>query len=367
VTSAPGAAPGYGHRAARGRPLEPWRDAAAIGVVTHLVLLLAVLAHPGVLATVLLAVPLAAAMSVGTLTVLHDAGHRMFGRTAWPNVVAVQLAVPAGLWVGHWTLKHRVHHKLSQVYPVDESTRSSSLLRLHAEAPLRPVHRYQHLYAWLLYSLAWLGELRSQLTYLRTGVVPGADTPGARSRTASFLAEKLLWLAVLAPYGWLLGPARMALLVLAAETVGSLLSAVVLVVGHVNIGLVDDPGTPRDWAAHLVRTTASFRTGSAVARYLTGGMTHHLAHHLRPAAPRSQLPVLHRTAVRELVERRGLQQSEYATFAAALRDHYARLHELGAPSALGRAPGVLGAGAAVRVAKRGIRPEGKGWALRNPG
>ena len=257
----------------------------------------------------------------------------MFSRAAWPNVLAVQVAVPAGLWVGQWTLKHRVHHKLSQVYPVDESTRSTTFLRLHREAPLRPMHRYQHLYAWGLYSLAWVGELRSQSTYLRTGVIAGSATPGWRRRVGSFAVEKALWLLMLAPYTVFLGVPRMAVILVVAMSAGSLIAAVVVAVGHINLGLVAEPGPPgNQWAAHLVRTTASFGTQSRLVRWWTGGMTHHLAHHLRPAAFRSQLPALHNTTVRQVVADSGLVLSEYPTFTDALVGHYRRLRQLGAPA-----------------------------------
>jgi len=316
------------------RRAEPWRDAALLGLLNHGVLLVAALLQPSLLVLVLLAVPLSVGLATGTLTVLHDAGHRMLAKRAWPNVLAVQLAVPAGLWVGQWTLKHRVHHKLLQVYPIDESTRSSGVLRLHREAPLRPMHRHQHLYAWPLYSLAWLGDARSQLTYLFTGIVAGSETPGVRPRLGSFLVEKALWLLVLSPYIHLLGFGRMAVLLIAAMTLGSLIAAVVTVIGHVNEGLVSPPGPPgREWAAQLVRTTASFRTDSRLARWFTGGMTHHLAHHLRPVALRSELPALNETAVPEVVAQVGLPLSEYRTFSAAVAAHFRRLHELGRPGA----------------------------------
>ena len=317
------------------RRLEPWRDCLLLGLLNHGVLLAIVLLHPGVLGLVLLAVPLSVGMATGTLTVLHDAGHRMFAKRAWPNVLAVQLSVPAGLWVGHWTLKHRVHHKLLQVYPLDEATRSSSLLRLHPEAASRPVHRFQQYYAWGLYSLAWAGELKSQLTYLVTGIVTGAETPTTRARVGSFLVEKGLWLAVLTPYVRAIGLGRMVLLLVVAETLASLIAAVTTVVGHVNVGLEPEPGPPgAKWAAHIVRTTASFNTRSVLVRFWTGGLTHHLAHHLRPVALRSELPALHVTAVRDVVAATGVPLSEYPTFCAAVVAHFRRLQELGRPAHL---------------------------------
>jgi linoleoyl-CoA desaturase len=291
--------------------------------------------HPGVLGLMALAVPLALTLAITTLTVLHDAGHRQFARRDWPNVLAVHTAAPFGLWVTHWGLKHRVHHRLSQVYPVDESTRSSSFIRLHPEAPVRPMHRYQHLYTWFFYSLAWIGELKSQLTYLRGGIVTGMDDvrPFSR-RLTSFTVEKAIALLVLLPYALALGVGSLAIMLVTAMTVGSVFTALVLVVGHINVGLEPVPGTPqggRAWAAHLVRTTASFSLDNPVTRWWTGGMTHHLAHHLRPMALRSELPELQATTVAAVVAQSGLPEVVYPSFTSAVRHHYLRLRELGRP------------------------------------
>lgn len=332
VGRVPSTGRGSAPRRQRRRPVEPWRDAVLLGVATHAVLLVAALTRPGAVPLLVLAVLLGGTLGVGTLTVLHDAGHGMFSPRAWPNVLAVQLAVPAGLWVGHWGLKHRAHHRMVQVYPLDEATRASGAVRLHPEAPLRPVHRYQHLYAWALYGLAWAGELRSQLRYLRTGAVVGTRTPQLGQRVRSFAAEKTLWVLVLLPYALLLGAGRLAVLLLVAETVASVIAGVLTVVGHVSVGLEPLPGPPGErWTEQVVRTTASFSTDSGAARWLTGGLTHHLAHHLRPVALRSELPALHTTLVRETAGARGLPVVEYPTLWSAVRAHHRRLVLLGRP------------------------------------
>lgn len=317
----------------RRRRWEPWRDWLIIALLNNGMLTAISLLHPRGINLLLAAVPLSVGLAVGTLTVLHDAGHRMYSVRAWPNVLAVQLSTPVGLWTSHWTLKHRVHHKMSQVYLLDESTRSSGLVRLHPAAPGRPVHRYQHLYAWALYGLAWAGELRSQLTYLRTGFVAGTTTPSPAERAGSFILEKGLWLVVLLPYGLVLGFTPLAVLLLVAMTCASVLAAVLLVVGHINQGLEPaEASARRDWTRNLVLTTASFATDSTALRWFTGGLTHHLAHHLRPVAVRSELPGLHRTAVPEALERTGLPMTEYATLRAAVVGHYRRLRALGGSS-----------------------------------
>jgi linoleoyl-CoA desaturase len=311
---------------------ESWRDWAAIAVLNHAQLLVVALLRPEWPWLLVAAVPLSVTLAIGTLTVLHDAGHRRFSRREWPNVFATQTSVPLGLWVGHWTLKHRVHHRASQVYPVDEATRSG-LVRMHPAVPLRSFHRYQHIYAWFLYGLAWVGELNSQLTYLWNGYVAGTETPGRAARLKSFLIEKAFCGLMLLPYILLMGVGSLAVYLVTAMSLGSVLAAIVLVVGHINEGLEPPTEVPsqREWSKHLVRTTASFNTGSRPVRWLTGGMTHHLAHHLRPVAPRHELPVLHDTVVQDVVASSGLPLVEYQTLTRATLSHGRRLRELGRP------------------------------------
>jgi linoleoyl-CoA desaturase len=311
---------------------ESWRDWAVIALLNHGQLLVVALLRPAWPWLLLAALPLGLTFAIGTLTILHDAGHRRFARKEWPNVFAVQTSVPLGLWVGHWTLKHRVHHRASQVFPVDEATRSN-LVRMHPAVPLRPFHRYQHIYAWFLYGLAWIGELKSQLTYLGNGYIAGTETPSRAERARSFLVEKVFWALMLLPYALLMGIGSLAVYLVTAMSFGSVLAAVVLVVGHINEGLEPPTEVPsqREWSRHLVRTTASFNTGSLPVRWLTGGMTHHLAHHLRPVAPRYELPVLHDTVVQNVVVSSGLPLVEYPTLTSATISHGRRLRELGRP------------------------------------
>lgn len=316
--------------------VEPWRDWALLTVGSHALLLAIALTKPDWPWLFVAALPLGLVLATATLTVLHDAGHARLTRRRWLNVLAVQTAAPIGLWVSHWTLKHRVHHRVTQVYPLDDATRSSGLVRLHPSAPRLRVHRFQHLYAWLLYGLAWVGELRNQLAYVRTGTLAGIDSPNAMERAKSFLTEKSVCLLVLAPYIWLMGAGRLAILLLSAMTVGSAIAAVILVVGHINTGLSPTSSEPqgRDaWAAHLVRTSASFSTENRLTRWLTGGMTHHLAHHLRATAARADLPRLHKTTVADVVTSSGAPLVEYPTLMSAIRGHWRKLRVLGQPEA----------------------------------
>ncbi|HEY0560493.1 MAG: fatty acid desaturase [Mycobacterium sp.] len=311
--------------------LEPWRDWAALVVWNHGILLIAALTRPSWPWLLLLSLPLGLGLATATLTVLHDAGHKQFSQRSWPNVFATQTAAPVGLWADYWGLKHRVHHKATAVYPLDAATHSSGMVRFHPAAAVWKVHRYQQYYAWVLYGLAWAGELRSQVTYVRTGDISGTEAPPFRARLGSFLLEKAICLVLLTPYALLLGIGHLAVLIVASLTVASVLAAIVLVVGHINTGLVPTTVAPTgaSWSTHLLHTTASFSMSSLPMRWITGGMTHHVAHHLRPVAPRSALQGIQDTVVRDLVQRSGVPSVEFPTLTAAVVGHYRRLKALG--------------------------------------
>lgn len=303
-----------------------------IAVLTHAQLLVVALIDPAWYWLLADSVPLGFVLATGTLTIVHDAGHKRFSRHEFPNQLATQTGVPLGFWVSHWGLKHRVHHKASQVYQVDEATTSSGLVRFHPDAPWRPIHRYQHIYAWGMYGLAPAGELRSQLRFLLHGTITGVQPPAAGQRWRSFLLEKAMFLLVLTPYALLMGVAKLALYLIVSTVIGSVLAAIVLVVGHINEGLnpPDTAPPPQEWSAHLVRTTANFSTHSRPMRWITGGMTHHLAHHLKPVAPRYELQALHTTLVREIAQKANEPLIDYPSLTQATIGHYRRLKDLGA-------------------------------------
>jgi linoleoyl-CoA desaturase len=321
--------------------VEPWRDWAILVVIVHGILLTTALTGPPWWGLLLIAVPLGLALSTAVLTIEHDAGHRRFSKKLWPNILATQTAAPVGLWVVHWTKKHQVHHKVTQVYPLDDATRASGMVRLHPCAPYWRVHRFQHHYAWLLYGLAWAGELRSQINYVRTGELSGMTPPPRGERLRSFLLEKLICGLVLLPYAILLGPLNLAILLVTAMTVASMFAAVLLSIGHISEGLTPGDEAPKgraEWESNLVRTSASFNTRSHTLHWVTGGLTHHLAHHLRANASREDLKRVHENEVMEAAQRAGLEQLEYPTLTSAVIGHRNQLRALGHPDAVERPP-----------------------------
>lgn len=307
---------------------EAWLGWAAYAVAVHAQLVALVLLRPHGFVLAAAVVLLGATLASALLSVVHDAGHNEFdAKRDWVNNGAVHLAVPTGLWVAQYRTKHRTHHKQANVFPVDESTRPHPLLRVHAGAPLRRWHRGQHVYAPALYALAWLGDVRSQLSFLRTGVAGAVRDDCPRDRLRSFALEKLCTAAVLSPYVLIAGPVRFALVAAAVMSVTSLLAALVLLVGHVNVGVVDEPGAP--FLRQVLTSTTAFSTSSPWLRRLTGGLTHHQVHHLRPHAPRSTFSQLHTELIVPMSRQQGVPLLEFPSLRSALAGHFRMMRQLG--------------------------------------
>lgn len=313
---------------------EAYLDWAIIASLNNSLLLIVALVRPPLAILLPATVLLGLGFSIGAITVLHNAGHGRYSRRYWPNMLAVHTAVPTGLWVAHWTLKHRVHHRLPAGYPDDAFTQAGGLLRLHPLAPRRRCHRFQFVYIWFLYPLAWFADTRSQWRYLLTGYVSSSDARRPVSwRLTTFAIEKVAALVVLLPYLWLSHGLSMLLLLGGATLFAGLVVGCVVALGHINVGLsyLRPLSAEWDWTGHVIATTVSFSTASRFMPWLTGGLTHHLAHHLRPLATRTELRNLHSQMANRSDRRPELRIVEFKTLRAALRGHGKALRLLGMP------------------------------------
>lgn len=92
--------------------------------------------------------------------VMHDAGHGSFSSKKWLNDIGAFSLEIIGGSSALWKQKHNsLHHTYTNVEGKDDDLDAGSMMRLSAEQPFKPWHRYQHFYAPFLYgflSLYWL-------------------------------------------------------------------------------------------------------------------------------------------------------------------------------------------------------------------
>jgi linoleoyl-CoA desaturase len=80
---------------------------------------------------------------------------------------------------------------------------------------------------------------------------------------------------------------------------------------------------------HIFATTADYATRNPVVSFLTGGLNHHIAHHLCPFVCHTHYPHITRI-VRETAAEFNIPYREHPTMTKAIRHHLVLLKQLGA-------------------------------------
>jgi len=284
-------------------------------------------------------VSLGLAAAAFTMGVLHDAVHGCFFRSPTRNRRVSYGAGVIGLDVNWWRVKHnRLHHAYTNIPGADNDIDKSLLLRLSPHQPRYPHHRLQHLYAWFLYPFLHLAMIFSGMRFTLTGKVGREQFDRPRGGDLAWsLAAKSLGVAIflIVPLGWSAVPplTMLGFLGVASATYSLILSCVFQVEHCVETSAfpTHEEATGRvhaDWAACQVSGTANAAAGSAWLTSYTGGLNHHIEHHLLNHVSHVHYPDL-APIVRETCREFGLPYVSYPSYRSALAAHGRHLRNLG--------------------------------------
>ncbi len=269
--------------------------------------------------------------------IVHPLMHRSVGRSTRLNVLAAQVLAPLpGSW-RWWAAKHNLgHHAFPSVAGNDPDFDQAPVLRCDSSAPWRPWHRWQHVYAWLLYallSLRW--SLAADVPFILTGRENGRsmEQPSVR-RTALLLLDKFAPVAVFLTPAFLLHPAvNVVAFSVAVLVVNGFSTALIFVPGHFGdarplVAPDADGKIPTDYATTIVQGVVNMRVRNPIGRWFVGGLDHHIEHHLFAwVSPRD----LHLIApiVESAVRAHGLSYRTHESLGQGLREHARRLRTFG--------------------------------------
>jgi linoleoyl-CoA desaturase len=303
-----------------------------------------VVTHVGVLARLAAALVLTTALVAVATSIMHDANHSAFMRSARLNRLVGCTADLLGASSALWRFTHNnLHHGNTNVAGVDPDIDQAPFGRLTPEQPWRPWHRYQHVYMWFLYgflALRWF--LIADFVELAH---PSRSRPAVRrphrADAAKVMAGKALhfswalllpfafhrWWMVLTFYlacSWLLGFSLAVVFQLAHCS------------GAVEFSPADTPRRGGDFVLHQLNTTADVRcttpvVGAAFA-WLAGGLHHQIEHHLAPRLPHTIYPII-AARLRRTCRERGLPYHLHASIGSAIASHARWLRQMGRPPA----------------------------------
>ncbi len=231
--------------------------------------------------------------SIFIFSVAHDASHNAISKVHWVNHLFTYVWNAAGVSNYFWALKHNVaHHSFTNIPGKDDDIDQSKLVRLNPKSPRRWFHRYQHIYAPLLYSL-----LSINIIYIKDFKLLMQHTFGNKSiikhpsgEICILIATKIIYIGymVLLPkymlgISWLEIIGYHFVMHLATGLYIGFILVPVHVTGESEYRLPDTAGKVHsDWGTHQAEATVDFAAGNYFINWITGGLNTHVVHHLFP-------------------------------------------------------------------------------------
>lgn len=276
-----------------------------------------------------------AGVAMGTA---HDAVHGTISRNRRVNAAVALVAAPFGISRTWWRAKHnQLHHSFTNVHEVDDDLHFGRILRLTPYQEWRRWHRFQHVYAWLLYPFLYLAMLvNGDLAFITRGAI-GATQVATPSipRALALVGEKLAGLVVMLGIALVAHPLSQVVVVyLAASLLAGFTMAVVFQTGHcldttTFLKPEDETGKVHSgWALAQMAGTADVAPSNRIYTVFTGGLNYHIEHHLFPQANQLLLPAI-ASIVRRHCAASDVDVVVLPTVRTAVRSHQRLLRNLG--------------------------------------
>ncbi|MBX2947395.1 MAG: acyl-CoA desaturase [Cyclobacteriaceae bacterium] len=280
------------------------------------------------------------------LSIMHDANHGAYSNKAWINNLIGYSLNLVGANAFNWKVQHNVlHHTYTNVHDADEDISPRGVLRMHPNSDWKPMHKFQHVYAWFLYGLmtiVWVlvKDFVRLVRYQKDGLV--------KKQKANIVTEWLILLGtkafyvgyifvipvLLLPFAWwqiLLG-------VLLMHYIAGFILAIIFQPAHVIEGTEypepDQAGMLENtWAIHQLHTTTNFANRNKILSWYVGGLNYQVEHHLFPNVCHVHYRKIS-GIVQETAKEFGLPYKSEPTFIGALAGHARLLKELGKQPAM---------------------------------
>lgn len=289
---------------------------------------------------------LCAIMGIGAaglgLGVQHDANHGAYSTNPRINrILSWSLNIVGGN-AYTWKVQHNyLHHTYTNIHDLDEDIAGRGILRFSPFAELKPFHRFQYIYAFLLYAigtLQWvtIKDFKQFKEYKERGMEKKvrANLKEELLLLIGFKVFYFLYIFVLPMvvlditwYQWLAGFVCM-------HVFTGLILAMIFQVAHLmeettHHDFPHDNGTIQNqWAIHQVETTANFATNSVFLNWFAGGLNFQVEHHLFPHICHVHYKAISKI-VKETADEFEIPYNEEKTMFSALKSHIRLLKKLG--------------------------------------
>jgi len=280
---------------------------------------------------------------IGT-SIMHDANHGTYSANKRLNNFISHIIEAIGGYRVTWRIQHNIlHHTYTNIQGLDEDMDAGILLRFSPYSKKYGIHRYQHIYAWILYGLLTLQWatikdyvlllhyqknelLKKQKISLRKALL---QLTGARIFYYGYLLVLPFLFSGMSWYFVLIGFCIMHF------TAGLLLSCIFQLAHIMETSAFASPVDPAGerrmkdtWAVHEVSNTTDFAPDNRILSWFIGGLNFQIEHHLFTGICHVHYKRI-APIVRSTVKEFGLPYHIQPGFFSALSAHARMLKKLG--------------------------------------
>jgi linoleoyl-CoA desaturase len=269
------------------------------------------------------------------LNIAHDSNHNAISSSQFVNKALNYVFDVCGISSYMWRiLHHRGHHSCINLQGEDDALTGRGILRFTPHEPRLPLQRFQHIYALLLYAVFSLDYVF--VRDFECFFFPSHDYLRVKHPTREYVvlfAGKAFYLTYMLILPVVLlgkSPLLVGLSFLLAHLIIGLSVALVFQTTHCVDGTYFplSRGEFDNGIYHIFATTADYATTNPLVGWLTGGLNHHIAHHLCPFVCHTHYASLTRI-VRETAAEYGIPYRQHPTMSQAIKHHLLLLKRLG--------------------------------------
>lgn len=305
-----------------------------LAIVVYFVLLFAGFEGIG---QILLWVFFGGVLSLIGINIMHDANHGSYGEKRWINNLMGLTMNALGSNAFLWKTRHSQHHTFTNVTGVDNDIDNMPWLRQSPEQPWKPMHRFQYIYMFPLYSigtLQWFVLTDFLIYFSRKISINRIKTISLREHIIFWGSKVLAALVYIILPAIFLGWQEMLLGFLIIHVTMGFNMILLFQLAHVmeNTHFVStEPETHEiksEWAIHELKTTTNFATDNKLVTWLVGGLNYQIEHHLFPSISHVHYPAISKI-IRDECARFQLPYNNYPSVTRAVISHIRFMKQLG--------------------------------------
>jgi len=270
------------------------------------------------------------------LNIAHDSNHNAISSVPSINKTLNYAFDLCGINSYMWRiLHHRGHHSCINLHGEDDALTGRGIFRFTPHEPRALWHRFQHIYALLFYamfSLDYVFVRDFEAFFFPTHDYLKRTKHPAREIAILFAGKAFYFTYMLILPVTLLG--KSFLLVAGAFLLVHLIVGLTVSLVFQTTHTIDTTYFPEsrnefdNGVYHIFATTADYATANPVVGWLTGGLNHHIAHHLCPFVCHTHYAQLTRI-VQETAAEFDVPYRQHPTMTRAIWHHLILLKQLG--------------------------------------